>query len=123
MLYTSLVHLHSSIATVLLLFVIFRLITKLVKPQILNKKWVKVTSGIFDFSVIALGIVLWYFNHWALHGWLMLKLVAIIIYVLSTFYALKKVTHHRQVLLFGCLSIASLVMIMALAYSKSIFFL
>jgi uncharacterized membrane protein SirB2 len=123
MIYTIVHHLHSTLATLILLLLLFRLFLKLRKSNLLNKPWVKIPAHLFDTVIILLGLTLLHFNNWVFHGWLVLKLIAIIIYILSTFYAMKKATNSIQVLLFGILSTASILFIFALAHSKSIFFL
>ena len=123
MIYKTIVHLHSTLATLILLFLLIRLSCKLINPNLLNKIWIKVPAHLFDGLVILLGVTLLHLNNWNFHAWLVLKLVAIVVYILATFYALKKANKVVEVILFGLLAVGSILLIMGLAYSKSIFFL
>lgn len=107
----------------LLLFIFLRLLCKIFKPSLLNKTGFKVLAHGFDAGVIALGLTLWHFNHWTFYDWLLLKFVIIAVYIFSTFVTFKKAANVFSVMLFGLLSVSSLVFIIALAHRKTLMFL
>jgi uncharacterized membrane protein SirB2 len=119
--YLALKHLHmSAIALSLLLFVL-RYIWMLRDSPQLKAGWVRVLPHIVDTVLLISGVWLatfWYRNG-APMGWLGVKLIALLVYIVLGSIAIKRGHTRSQRMIAGLLALLVFAYIVAVALSKS----
>jgi uncharacterized membrane protein SirB2 len=119
--YLALKHLHmSAIALSLLLFVL-RYIWMLRDSPRLKAKWVRVLPHIVDTVLLVSGV--WLATFWyrsgAPMGWLGVKLIALLVYIVLGSIAIKRGRTRSQRVVAGLFALLVFAYIVAVALSKS----
>lgn len=118
-------HLHMTLAVISVSFFTLRFIWTLTQSRQLNAKWVKISPHIIDTLLFAVGIVMavQYYMNPLEQLWFAEKLLAIVAYIFTGYYALK-VARNKGLQIIGYLGAMGWVMlIVRLAMTRESLFL
>jgi uncharacterized membrane protein SirB2 len=100
----AVIHLHVTAVVISLALFSFRFALKYKGSKILEKKWLKITPHVVD--TILLGSAIWLLTLSSMtqvDGWVASKVIGVIMYILSGFFALKWAkTNRSRIIGFVC---------------------
>lgn len=117
-------HLHMTLAYLSISFFILRFFWLQINSGMLQKKWVKISPHIIDTALLLVGTHLAFkFAINPFDYWLGEKLIAIVAYILTAYYALK-LARNRTMQIFGFLgALGWVLLIFKIAMTKQTLFL
>ncbi|MFQ3249904.1 MAG: putative membrane protein SirB2 [Glaciecola sp.] len=95
--YQAAMHLHVTAVVISLALFSFRFALLLKSSDILQKKWLKITPHVVDTILLASALfMLFYPDREFANAWVASKVIGVILYILSGFFALKWAKNNRS---------------------------
>ena len=95
---------------------------KLYRPEILNRKWLKISPHIIDSLLLASAVVLVIISQQypAMFNWVSAKILALIVYIILGLFTLRFATTRTGIILSFILALATVAYIVAVALTKQV---
>lgn len=116
-----------SVHIFLVLFSLFSFVSRVilseVKPEILQKKWLKIAPHVLDTLLIASGIVLIFKGHWLSiqHDWLVGKLLMLVFYIGFGVLAMHSLGKKRWMAFSAAILCFAYIMVVAISKNPRFF--
>lgn len=123
--YTAIKHIHLLAIVLSITLLTFRFVLTLKNSDLLQKKWLKITPHVVDTILLVSAATLCVIiaQYPLVHAWLTEKLIAVVVYIVLGFVALKLAKNNLQRWLAFAGALAMLAMIGKLAVLKQPFIL
>lgn len=120
--YQAAIHLHVAAVVISLALFSFRFALTIKGSSILQQKWLKITPHVVD--TVLLGTAIWLLTLSSMvevDGWVASKVIGVILYIVSGFFALKWAkTNRSRIIGFVC-AVIWLMLTASVAFSKQAF--
>lgn len=118
-------HLHMTLAVLSISLFTIRFFWTLVGSKQLDKKWVKITPHVIDTLLLCAGLTLMFQFGWNPfeHAWLGEKLLALLAYIFTAYYALKLARNRVMQVLGYVGAVGWFMLIVKIAMTKQNFLL
>ena len=121
-LYQIAIHLHVTAVVISLALFSFRFALKIKDSDIINRKWLKITPHVVD--TVLLGSAIWLLSLSSMvqvDGWVASKVIGVVLYIVSGFFALKWAKNNRsRIIGFAC-AIIWIMLTASVGYTKQPF--
>jgi len=120
--YQAVMHIHVAAVVISLAFFSFRFALTLKGSNILQQKWLKITPHVVDTILLATAIWLLTLSSMVeIDGWVASKVIGVIMYIVSGFFALKWATTNRSRIIGFVCAVIWLMLTASVAFSKQPF--
>lgn len=102
--YQAVMHIHVTAVVISLALFSFRFALKLKGSTVLEQKWLKITPHVVDTILLGSAITLLTLSSMVyVDGWLASKIIGVVLYIVSGFFALKWAkTNRARIIGFAC---------------------